>query len=193
MNSNVETQWARENCPISVNEHIFLIYLICLPFKRYVVLAINWLFSNLIYIGCKEKTIFIPIEGATVNDGVIILLEGAFSMTSYLYEQDNFFLLIIIMDSNEKNDTLLIPVVYEVFDEFLEDVTSLHPERKMEFSIDLVPETAPVSVAPYKMSLVKLRELKNQIEDLLEKHFIRPSVSPWGAPILLVKKKYGGR
>lgn len=73
MDSNVETQWACENCPMSVNEHIFLIYLTCLPFERYVVLTMNWLFSNSIYTGCKEKTIFIPIEGATPNDGIIIL------------------------------------------------------------------------------------------------------------------------
>nr|KYP52571.1 Transposon Ty3-I Gag-Pol polyprotein [Cajanus cajan] len=62
----------------------------------------------------------------------------------------------------------------------------------MEFSIDLVPGAGPVSVAPYKMALAELVELKGQLEDLLEKQLVRLSVSPWGAPVLLVKKKDGG-
>ena len=61
----------------------------------------------------------------------------------------------------------------------------------MEFSIDLVPGTSPVSMAPYRMSPSELVELKSQLEELLDKKFIRPSVSPWGAPVLLVKKKEG--
>ncbi|MCI49914.1 hypothetical protein A2U01_0071158, partial [Trifolium medium] len=52
-----------------------------------------------------------------------------------------------------------------------------------------MPGEQPISVAPYRMSPVELRELKNQLEKLLKKHFIRPSVSPWGAPVFLVKKK----
>nr|KYP76432.1 Retrovirus-related Pol polyprotein from transposon 17.6 [Cajanus cajan] len=62
----------------------------------------------------------------------------------------------------------------------------------VEFSIDLVPGAGPVSVAPYRMAPAELVELKKQIEDLLEKQMVRPSVSPWGAPVLLVKKKDGG-
>jgi len=65
------------------------------------------------------------------------------------------------------------------------------PEREVEFLIDLVPGTKPVSMTPYCMSASELAELKKQLEDLLAKKFVRPSVSPWGAPILLVKKKDG--
>ena len=65
------------------------------------------------------------------------------------------------------------------------------PKREVEFSIDLVPGTKPVSMAPYRMSASELAELKKQLEDLLDKKFVRPSVSPWGAPVLLVKKKDG--
>ena len=74
-------------------------------------------------------------------------------------------------------------------DVFPEEVNELPPEREVEFSIDLVPGTRPISMAPYRMSAVELAELKSQLEDLLDKKFIRPSVSPWGAPVLLVKKK----
>ena len=61
----------------------------------------------------------------------------------------------------------------------------------MEFSIGLAPGTGPISIAPYRMSPLELRELKVQLEELISKRFIRPSASPWGAPVLLVKKKDG--
>lgn len=80
-----------------------------------------------------------------------------------------------------------LPVVCE----FPVDMYEFSPKRDMEFTIDLVPGTRPVSMAPYRISALELGESKNQLEDLLEKRFIRPSVLPWGAPVLLVKKKYG--
>ena len=61
----------------------------------------------------------------------------------------------------------------------------------MEFTIDLIPRTEPISIPPYRMSSAELRELKAQLEELLSKGFIRPSISSWGAPILFVKKKDG--
>jgi hypothetical protein len=77
-------------------------------------------------------------------------------------------------------------------DVFPEDVPGLPPVRDIEFSIDLIPGSGPISIAPYRMSPTELAELKTQLEDLLSKQFIRPSVSPWGPPVLLVKKKDGG-
>ena len=61
----------------------------------------------------------------------------------------------------------------------------------MEFTIDLALETTPISKAPYRMAPMELKELKIQIQELLDKGFIRPSVSPWGAPVLFVKKNNG--
>ena len=74
---------------------------------------------------------------------------------------------------------------------FPNDILGLPPNREIEFSIDLMPAIGPISMAPYRMSPSELVELKKQLEELLEKQLIRPSVSPWGAPILLVKKKDG--
>ena len=70
-------------------------------------------------------------------------------------------------------------------------MVNLPHEREVEFSIDLIPGIGPLSFAPYRMSPSKLNELKKQIEELLAKGFIRLSVSPWGALVLLVKKKDG--
>jgi len=87
--------------------------------------------------------------------------------------------------------TSIIPIVHEFEDVFPDEVLGLPPRREVEFSIDLVPGTGLVSMAPYRMALAKLVELKKHIEELMEKQFIRPSTSPWAALVLLVKKKDG--
>nr|KYP58943.1 hypothetical protein KK1_014366 [Cajanus cajan] len=85
-----------------------------------------------------------------------------------------------------------IDVVRDFTEVFLDEVPGLPPTREMEFSIDMVLGAGPVSVAPYRMAPAEVVELKGQLEDLLEKQLGRPSVSPWGALVLLVKKKDGG-
>ena len=82
-----------------------------------------------------------------------------------------------------------IPVVCEFSDVFPEDLPGLPPDRDIEFKIDLIPGTAPVSRRLYRMPPNELAELKKQLQELLEKGFIRPSSSPWGCPALFVKKK----
>ena len=101
------------------------------------------------------------------------------------------FALLAKLDLGEKKAMVELPIVCDFPEVFPEDVSDLPPEREVEFSIDLVPGASPVSMSPYRMSASELKELKSQLEDLLEKKFIRPSVSPWGAPVLLVKKKEG--
>ena len=82
-------------------------------------------------------------------------------------------------------------MVKEFNDVFPGELPGLPPEREIEFSIELVPGTNPIFIAPYRMAPSELRELKVQLQDLLDKGFIRPSASPWGAPVLFVKKKDG--
>ncbi|KAL5801392.1 hypothetical protein ACOSQ3_033024 [Xanthoceras sorbifolium] len=84
-----------------------------------------------------------------------------------------------------------IPTVCDFADVFPEELPGLPPQREVEFVIDVVPGTSPVSIAPYRMAPAELKELKIQLQELLDKGFIRPSVSPWGAPVLFVKKKDG--
>jgi hypothetical protein len=69
--------------------------------------------------------------------------------------------------------------------------SGLPPQREVEFRIECVPVTNPISKAPYRMASSELKELKEQLQELLDKVFIRPSISPWGAPVLFVKKKDG--
>ncbi|OMO58913.1 reverse transcriptase [Corchorus capsularis] len=84
-----------------------------------------------------------------------------------------------------------IPIVQDFSDVFPEDLHGLPPDREVEFSIDLIPGTTPISKTPYRMAPTELKELKEQLQELLDNGFIRPSVSPWGAPVLFVKKNDG--
>eukprot|EP00253_Pinus_taeda_P021183 PITA_21183 len=77
----------------------------------------------------------------------------------------------------------------EFTDVFPKEIPGLPPRRNIDFTIELVPGAAPVSRAPYRMSVPELTELKMQLQELLDKNYIRPSVSPWGAPVLFVRKK----
>jgi hypothetical protein len=86
-----------------------------------------------------------------------------------------------------------IRVVSEFPDVFPEDLPGMPPDRDIEFSIELIPGTAPISKRTYRMDVKDLAELKKQIKELLSKGFICPSLSPWGAPTLFVDKKDGSR
>jgi hypothetical protein len=82
-----------------------------------------------------------------------------------------------------------IHIVQEFMDVFPDDLPGMPPERAIEFKIELQPSTVPIAKAPYKMSPVEMRELKIQLQGLLDKGYIRPSTSPWGYSALFVEKK----
>ena len=84
-----------------------------------------------------------------------------------------------------------VPIACEFPDVFPEELPGLPPDREIEFCIDVAPGTALISLPPYRMAPTELKELKEQLQDLLDKGFVRPSTSPWGAPVLFVKKKDG--
>ena len=74
---------------------------------------------------------------------------------------------------------------------FLNELPGISPKREINFCIDLLSDTQTVSIPPYRMAPTKLKELKAQLKDFLDKGFIKPNISPWGAPVLFVKKKDG--
>ncbi|GJS47998.1 putative reverse transcriptase domain-containing protein [Tanacetum coccineum] len=84
-----------------------------------------------------------------------------------------------------------IPMVRDFTDVFPEDLLGLPPQRQVEFRIDLVPGATPVAKSPYRLAPSEMQELSGQLQELQDKGFIRPSHSPWGAPVLFVKKKDG--
>jgi hypothetical protein len=84
-----------------------------------------------------------------------------------------------------------LPMVKEFADVFPEELPGMPPERELEFTIDLKPGTEPIARTPYRMSTLVLQELKMQLKELLDLGLIRPSVSPWGAPAIFIRKKDG--
>ena len=84
-----------------------------------------------------------------------------------------------------------IRIVREFPDVFPEELPGLPPVREVEFGIEVIPGTNPISKQPYRMAPIEMEELKAQVDEMESKGFIRSSVSPWGAPVLFVKKKDG--
>ncbi|WVZ63683.1 hypothetical protein U9M48_013296 [Paspalum notatum var. saurae] len=96
------------------------------------------------------------------------------------------------VNTTEIKEIKKIPVVCDFPDVFPEELPGLPPDRDVKFKIDLVPGTAPISRRPYRMAPDELKELKTQLQEQLDKGFIRPNSSPWGCPALFVKKKDQG-
>ena len=97
-----------------------------------------------------------------------------------------------VIDTKKVEPSLsYIPTVSDYLDVFPKELPRLPPQREIEVSIDVVPGATPASITPYRMAPVELKELKLQLQELLKKGFIHPSVSPWGDPVLFVKKKDG--
>jgi hypothetical protein len=83
------------------------------------------------------------------------------------------------------------PVLLEFQDVFLNELPGLPPKRELDFTIEIKPSAEPISKTPYRMTAPELCELQMQLKVLLDLGLIRPSVSPWGAPVIFVKKKDG--
>nr|GEV40659.1 putative reverse transcriptase domain-containing protein [Tanacetum cinerariifolium] len=94
-------------------------------------------------------------------------------------------------DKSEGKQLKDVPVVWDYPEVFPEDLSGLPPARPVEFQIDLIPGAAPEARAPYRLAPSEMKELAKQLQELFKKGFIRPSSSPWGAPVLFVKKKDG--
>nr|GEX95901.1 putative reverse transcriptase domain-containing protein [Tanacetum cinerariifolium] len=94
-------------------------------------------------------------------------------------------------DKSEEKRLEDVPIVREFLEVFPEDLPGLPSARQVEFQIDLVPSAAPVARAPYRLVPTKMKELSTQLQELSDRGLIRPSSSPWGAPVLFFKKKDG--
>jgi hypothetical protein len=97
----------------------------------------------------------------------------------------------IVLNHLDAASTLYIRIVSKFLVVFLEELSGMPPDCEIEFVIELVPSTAPIFKRPYRMTANQLAELKEQLQELLDKGYIHPSASPWGAPVIFVPKKNG--
>ncbi|KAD4586561.1 hypothetical protein E3N88_24162 [Mikania micrantha] len=114
-------------------------------------------------------------------------------MKATKYIQKGYTAILALITEQPKKERKIedIVVVRDYPEVFPEDLPGLPPKRQIEFQIDLTPGAAPIAKAPYRLAPTEMQELSNQLQELLDKGFIRPSFSPWGAPVLFVKKKDG--
>jgi len=185
------------NCPISIQGHVMPANLVIFEMSGFdVILGMDWLsmYNACVVCFCKE-VVFRPLGAAEFkiqrNRGFNLpKLVTAMQATRLLKQGCSGFLACV---TKEAPEAMLeeIPIVRDFVDVFPEELPGLPPYREIKFTIDLLPGTRPISKAPYRMASLELRELKEQLQELLDRGFIRPSVSPWGAPILFVKKKDG--
>ena len=94
----------------------------------------------------------------------------------------------LTIEDEERPDLDLPRVVCEYVDVFPDELPGLPPQRVVDFSIELHPGTSPISMTPHRMTPVELQKLRVQLQELLDKGFMKPSTSPWGTPVLFEKK-----
>ncbi|KAI3807785.1 hypothetical protein L1987_23719 [Smallanthus sonchifolius] len=109
----------------------------------------------------------------------------------YLRKKYVAFLAHVVQKDVKEKSIQDIPIIRDFPEVFPEDLPGLPPVRQVEFHIDLIPGANPVARAPYRLAPSEMQELASQLQELSDKGFIRPSHSPWGAPVLFVKKKDG--
>ncbi|KAL5548506.1 hypothetical protein UlMin_003737 [Ulmus minor] len=194
----ISSYWLR-NVPIVIFGRELSVNLIILDMRDYdVILGMDFLAKYEATINCKARSVnFRPqgddqfeFVGKKNKDQKVFI--SAMKARKLLINGCNGFLASVI-DTTKKEKVELedVPMVNEFEEVFPEELPGIPPDRKVTFEIELVPGTWPISKAPYRMAPMELKELQTQLQELLDKGFIRPSHSPWGAPVLFVKKKDG--
>ncbi|GJT86958.1 putative reverse transcriptase domain-containing protein [Tanacetum coccineum] len=174
----VSTNTVLRGCTLELLNHVFKIDLLPTRLGSFdVIVGMDWLAHHHASIICDERIVRIPLP-----DGHVLDIYGE---RPDVYPKS----LLCIKAGEKRLDD--IHVVREFPEVFPDDLSGLPPIREVEFHIDLIPGALPVAKAPYRLAPSEMNELSNQLEELQEKGFIRPSSSPWGAPVLFVKKKDG--
>ncbi|XP_071912237.1 uncharacterized protein [Coffea arabica] len=176
------------DCEIWVGERKLLADLIGLAIKWYdVILGMDWLTRYNAQINCKTKIVELCIQGEAtlkldVRDRLAssALISGI-RVRKMLSKGAQGYLDFLINTLSDKVNLENMHVVKEYPDVFSEELESLPPKREITFKIDVTLGVAPISTTPYRMAPAELKELKLQLQDLLERDFIKESDSPWGA------------
>ncbi|GKE01646.1 putative reverse transcriptase domain-containing protein, partial [Tanacetum coccineum] len=192
-------------CTLNFLDHPFNINLMPVELGSFdVIIGMDWLANYHVVIDCAKKIVRIPwgnetliIHGDRSNWGN----ETRFNIISctktqkYMLKGHHVFLAhVTIKETKDKSGEKRledVPIVGDFPKVFSKDLPDLPSTQQVEFQIDLIPGAAPVARAPYRMAPSKMKVLSEQLQELSDKGFIRPSSSPWGAPVLFVKKKDG--
>ncbi|GJT33896.1 reverse transcriptase domain-containing protein [Tanacetum coccineum] len=164
-----ETNTVLMGCTLGLLGNPFNIDLMLIELGSFdVIIGMDWLAKNHAVIVCDEKIVRIPYGNE------ILIVQGDKGVTV----KEN-------KDKLEEKRLEDVPTVLDFPKVLPEDLPGLPPTRQVEFQIDLVPGAAPVARAPYRLAPSEMEELSTQLQELSDKGFIRPSSSPWGAPVLI--------
>ncbi|GJX96336.1 putative reverse transcriptase domain-containing protein [Tanacetum coccineum] len=192
-------------CTLNFLNHPFNINLLPVELGSFdVIIGMDWLSKYHAVIDCAEKIVRIPWgnetlivhgDGSNQGNGTRLNIISCTKTHKYLLKGHHVFLANITSKETEdrSGEKRLedVPIVRDFPEVFPEELSGLPPTRQVEFQIDLMPGAAPVARAPYRLAPSEMKELSEQLQELSDKGFIRPSSSPWGAPVLFVKKKDG--
>ncbi|GJW86506.1 putative reverse transcriptase domain-containing protein [Tanacetum coccineum] len=192
-------------CTVNFLNHQFHIDLMPVEMGSFdVIIGMDWLTKYHAIIDCAKKIVRIPFgneiliirgDGSGNEHGTRLNIISCTKTQKYLLKGCDVFLAHVTVkkteDKSKEKQLEDVPIVKDFPEVFPEDLPGLPPTRQVEFHIDLVPGAAPVARAPYRLAPSEMKELADQLQELSDKGFIRPSSSPWGAPVLFVKKKDG--
>ncbi|GJS51907.1 putative reverse transcriptase domain-containing protein [Tanacetum coccineum] len=192
-------------CTLNFLNHPFNIDLMPVELGSYdVIIGMDWLVKYHVVIVCDEKMVHISfgneiliVHGDGSNNGHESRLNiiSCTKTQKYLLKGCHVFLAHVTTkkakDKSEEKRLEDVPIVRDFPEVFLEDLSGIPPTRQVGFQIDLIPYAAPVARAPYRLAPSEMKELSDQLQELSDKGFIRPSSSPWGASVLFVKKNDG--
>ncbi|GKB52444.1 putative reverse transcriptase domain-containing protein [Tanacetum coccineum] len=201
---SLTTNTILRGCTLNLQNHLFKIDLLPIELGSFdVIVGMDWMAEHRAEVVCYEKYIRVPYG----NDMLIVQgersgvknesrLEVISSIRTQGYIDKGCQVFLVQMMKKEETEASEkriedVPVVRDFPEVFPEDLPGLPPTRQVEFHIELIPGAAPVARAPYRLAPAEMKELAEQLKELSDKGFIRPSSSPWGAPILFVKKKDG--
>ncbi|GKE42064.1 putative reverse transcriptase domain-containing protein, partial [Tanacetum coccineum] len=201
---SITTNTILRECTLNLQNHFFKIDLLPIELGSFdVIVGMDWMVEHRAEVVCYEKYIRVPYgndmltvqgERSGVKNESRLEVVSSIRTQGYIDKGCQVFLVQVIKkEETVASETRIedVPVVRDFLEVFPEELPGLPPMRQVEFHIELIPGAAPVARAPYRLAPAEMKELGEQLKELSNKGFIRPSSSPWGAPILFVKKKDG--
>ncbi|GKC94264.1 putative reverse transcriptase domain-containing protein, partial [Tanacetum coccineum] len=182
---------------LNLVNHIFEIDLMPIELGTFnVIIDMDWLVKHNVVIFCGEKVVCIPYGNMTLtveSDKGVSRLKVMSCIKARKYVERGCHLFVAHVTEKKSKEKRLedVPIIRDFPEVFPDDLPGLPSPRKVEFRIDLVLGAAPVIRTPYRLAPSEMRELLIQLQELVEKEFVRSSSSSWGALVLFVKKKDG--
>jgi hypothetical protein len=164
-----------------------------------VIIRMDWLERHKAMLYCYEKSLKYKDENDTartvqgIQKPVSVRQISTMQFNKCMRKGCQFYAIQVtnLLEKENKPNLEDFFMLHDFRDVFVDEIPELPPRREIDFSINLLPCSSPILKAHYRMSLLELTELEIQLQELLDKEYIRPSVLPWGAPILFVKLKDG--